>query len=127
MSEQKKEWKVGDELAICHGRRYRIYEITKISKTGRITLGNDAYVLNPDLRVRGLENWSHIHSSAYPVTDEIRQETARAKKIQTVISLFRDVMPVHGFTDEELDQIIAIKGAAKQREEAKHAHRHQAD
>jgi hypothetical protein len=35
MSEQKKEWKVGDELAIHRDNQYEIYKIRKISKTGR--------------------------------------------------------------------------------------------
>ena len=126
MSEQKKEWKVGDELAVHYGGRkgnYSIYEITKITKTGRITLGKDAYVLEPDLRIRGLSTWNYIHPSAYPVTDKIRQEIARNGKEVKVIRIFKDLHPSI-LTDEELDQIIAINEAANQREEAKHAHRH---
>ena len=124
MSEQKKEWKVGDELAICRGRggNYSIYEITKISKTGRITLGNDCYVLNPDLSIRGLGTWSQTHSSAYPVTDELRQEMARCDKRRIIAEVFRNLSQSI-LTDEEVDQIIAINQAANQREEAKHAHR----
>jgi hypothetical protein len=129
MSEQKKEWKVGDELAIHHGGRYKKYsilKITKISKTGRITLGNDCYVLDPDLKIRGLGTWSHTHPSAYPVTDELLQENARGISEAKVARIFRQLHQSL-LTDEELDQIIAINQAANQREEAKHAHRHQAD
>jgi hypothetical protein len=129
MPEQKKEWKVGDELAIHYGGRkgnYRILKITKISKTGRITLGNDHYVLNPDLRIRGLDAWSQTHSSAYPVTDKIRQEMARCDKARIIAGVFRNLSQSI-LTDEEMDQIITINEAANRREEAKHAHRHQAD
>jgi hypothetical protein len=129
MSEQKKEWKVGDELAIHHGGRggnYTIHKITKISKTGRITLGDDLYILNSNLRIRGLDAWSQTHSSAYPVTDTIRHGMERCRKETKVARIRRDLHQSL-LTDEELDQIIAINQAANQREEAKHAHRHQAD
>jgi hypothetical protein len=129
MSEQKKEWKVGDELAVHYGGRkgnYRILKITKISKTGRITLGNNYHVLNPDLRIRGLATWSQTHSSAYPVTDEIRQDIARCDKRRIIAEVFRNLSQSI-LTDEEVDQIIAINEAANQREKAKYAHRHQAD
>jgi hypothetical protein len=129
MSEQKKEWKVGDELAIHHGLRdgdYTIYEITKITKGGRITLGKGAYVLNPDLSIRGLGTWSRTHSTAYPVSADVLRELARFNKEGKVAGVFRNLHQSL-LTDEELDRIIAINEAANQREAAKHAHRHQAD
>jgi len=126
MSEQKKEWNVGDELAIHYGGRKGNYRILKITKTGRITLGNNYHVLNLDLRIRGLATWSQTHSSAYPVTDEIRQDITRCDKRRILAEVFRNLSQSI-LTDEEVDQIIAIYEAANQREEAKHAHRHQAD
>jgi hypothetical protein len=50
----------------------------------------------------------------------------RCRKENKVARIRRDLHQSL-LTDEELDQIIAINEAANQREEAKHAHRHQAD
>jgi len=114
MSEQKKEWKVGDELAVCRDGEYEIYKIKKISKTGRMTLGTDRadyYVVNPDLTIRGLDMWSRVERDAYIVTDDIRKQVTRRDKIHKVSRIFR-TEPACIFTDEELDQILALHDKA---------------
>lgn len=65
---------VGDELALhsSYGRTYSIYTVTRISPSGRITLGDGRLVLDPDLRVRGRGTWSNTAHSAERVTPEIR-------------------------------------------------------
>ncbi len=117
MSEEtKKEWKVGDELAVCRGREYQIHAITKISRTGRLTLGDDLYVLNPNLTVRGLDTWSIVNHSAYEVTDKIRADIAREKKLKVVYRIFRDVSP-SCFENDELDQIVVLCKNALERQQ----------
>jgi hypothetical protein len=120
MSEQKKEWKVGDELAICRDGEYEIYKIKKISKTGRMTLGTgraDYYVVNPDLTIRGLDMWSRVERDAYIVTDDIRKKVERQDKVFHLSRIFRST-PTSIFTNEELDQIIALYIKAKERAKA---------
>ena len=121
MSEQKKEWKVGDELAIPRDNQYEIYKIRKISKTGRLTIGSehtDYYVVNPDLTIRGLDMWSRIHHHAYVITDDIRKKVERQDKVFHVSRIFR-TEPASIFTNEELDQILALHTKAKVRVEAR--------
>jgi hypothetical protein len=105
IEETKKEWKVGDELAVCIDTEYEIHKITKISKTGRMTLGNDRYIADSNLVLRGLGSWSRVHHKAHEVTDEIRAEASRSKKISKVSLIFR-TKPASMFNDDELDQII---------------------
>jgi hypothetical protein len=117
MSEQKKEWKVGDELAVCRDGEYEIYKIKKISKTGRMTLGTDRadyYVVNPDLTIRGLDMWSRVERDAYVITDDIRKNVERQDKVFHVSHIFR-TQSASIFTTEELDQILALYTKAKAR------------
>lgn len=120
MSEQKKEWKVGDELAVCRDGEYEIYKIKKISKTGRMALGTDRadyYVVNSDLTIRGLDMWSRVERDAYIVTDDIRKKVERQDKVFHVSRIFR-ASPASIFTNEELDQIIALCTKARERAKA---------
>lgn len=66
--------KVGDELALRtrYGRSYAIHTVSKVTPSGRITLGDGLYVLNPDLSIRGYDSWSPIDRFATRVTDAIR-------------------------------------------------------
>ena len=75
------KYKVGDELAIrgggwSTGSEWNIYKITKISPTGRITLGDSRYILEPSLRIRGRSSYSGPYE-AEEVTDEIRESVLK--------------------------------------------------
>lgn len=73
------DYKVGDQLALRGGRfggiTWSIYDITSVSPTGRLTLADGAFVLNPDLSVRGVVGY-HGPFRAEPVTDKVRSAIA---------------------------------------------------
>lgn len=63
---------VGDTLAfrVGFGRgRWKLYEVTGITPSGRIKCGN--ITLNPDLTVRGRDKWSDLPYKAQRITQEI--------------------------------------------------------
>ena len=75
MIETATKYKVGDELAFncgSHTRYWRIEKITKITPSGRMTVGE--FSVNPDLTVRGRSGSRSSPYAAEPVTNEIREE-----------------------------------------------------
>ena len=109
MTESK--YKVGDELEIQNngwGRTWSIFKITKISPTGRITLGNGSYILDASLKVRGRNSYSGPYR-AHEITKEIR-DAVRKDDLLYAIKNNND------FTKLSLRQleaiVVIIKGEA---------------
>jgi len=97
--------KVGDELAFKYGHGknayYKIYEVEKITPSGRIKCGH--YTLDQDLRIRGNDRFYSVPHRAELVTQEIRDAVKRQHYFQKV-SLIRP----ENLTTSQLERIAAI-------------------
>jgi hypothetical protein len=102
MTESK--YKVGDELAVHTsgwGSYWSIFKITKISPTGRITLGNGNYILDPNLRVRSRSRFGPY--SAQEVTKEIRDSIRKSNLLYEIKIAKFDTLSL-----QQLESIAAI-------------------
>ena len=103
MSQEKKNWRVGDRLAFYVdgiNEYWEICKISRISPSGRITCGH--FVLNPDLTVRGRSDFG-TPFRAQPVTDDIRVAYARQRNLLIIRS--KDFSEL---TNEVLVQIVRL-------------------
>ncbi len=97
--------KVGDELAFKYGHGknayYNIYEVEKITPSGRIKCGH--YTLDPDLRIRGNDRFYSAPHRAELVTQEIRDAVYRQHLLQKVHAIKPE-----NLTTSQLERIASI-------------------
>ncbi len=83
--------KVGDEIAFKtdgFGSCWRVYEVEKITPSGRMKVGH--YELNKDLTVRGRSGWGGPYRG-HLMTDELREKIANERERHAIMRKVEDV------------------------------------